>query len=289
MGSLRNPVGPLPSSIYWRRRAVLLSLAAVALVLLIIWLVSSSGGGGGGTGDNANGSSDKNPVEAITPGPSGSGPAISEKPGGRDEPGSGTSPGGSGGPGSTDAASTTGGGSGDGSDGSGGSDGANGADGEGANGSGGAGGSGGADSGQRVPAGSDLPDCTASAVRLSLSSAENTYGPGKNPELRLTAKNTSDVACKIDLGPKAAVVTITQSEGDEDVWVSDHCPKGSGSALLKVPANGSATHTLEWNRKRSAADCGTPRAGSAAADTYLVEAELSGFAVTPTSFVLRRD
>lgn len=78
---MRNPVGPLPSTIYWRRRAVLLSLVAV-LALLIVWVVGTGGGGGTNNGDGSNG---KNPVSTITPGPSGSGPAISQNPGGRDE------------------------------------------------------------------------------------------------------------------------------------------------------------------------------------------------------------
>ena len=72
---MRNPVGPLPSTIYWRRRAVLLSLVAL-LALLIAWVVSSGGGGGK---KNADGSNGKNPVQTITPGPSGSGPAISQQ------------------------------------------------------------------------------------------------------------------------------------------------------------------------------------------------------------------
>ncbi|UXI80062.1 hypothetical protein N6Q81_19585, partial [Streptomyces vinaceusdrappus] len=81
MGSLRNPVGPLPSSIYWRRRAVLLSLLAL-LALLITWIVVAGGGDGGK--DREDGANGKNPAPSITPGPSGSGPAISEAPSGRD-------------------------------------------------------------------------------------------------------------------------------------------------------------------------------------------------------------
>ncbi|MGX2996538.1 hypothetical protein JNUCC64_20060 [Streptomyces sp. JNUCC 64] len=297
MGSLRNPVGPLPSTIYWRRRAILLSLAAV-LTLLVVWMVSSRGGGG--DGDAAGGSSDKNPVESITPGPSGSGPAISEKPGGRDEAGSGgAASGGSGGSGTTggdgDGSGGTGGGDGGDGDGSSGADsGSGGGDGDGDAASGGgaaAGGSGGSGSGsgERVPAGSSLPDCTSSSVRLKLGSAENAYGPGKDPELRLTAENTSDITCKLDLGPAKAVVTITQADDDEDVWSSAHCPDGSGSLLLKVPAKSSVTRTLEWDRERSAPECATPSGGKAAPDTYLVAAEARGFTVAPTSFVLRRD
>src|SRR5262249_10576458 len=72
VGSLRNPVGPLPSSIYWRRRAVLASAAALA-ALLAVWFVSS---GGGGTSTNGKGGGDgSGPARTITPGPSGSGPA----------------------------------------------------------------------------------------------------------------------------------------------------------------------------------------------------------------------
>ena len=44
MGSLRNPVGPLPSTIYWRRRAVLLSVLGL-LALLTVWVVGTGGGG----------------------------------------------------------------------------------------------------------------------------------------------------------------------------------------------------------------------------------------------------
>lgn len=65
VGSLRNPVGPLPSTIYWRRRAVLASVLAL-LALLITWIVTSGGGGGK---NGADGSNDKNPSPStITPG-----------------------------------------------------------------------------------------------------------------------------------------------------------------------------------------------------------------------------
>ena len=47
---MRNPVGPLPSSIYWRRRAVAGLLVAL-LAVLIAWAVTSGGGGGGGRDD----------------------------------------------------------------------------------------------------------------------------------------------------------------------------------------------------------------------------------------------
>ncbi|EGX57459.1 hypothetical protein SZN_22581, partial [Streptomyces zinciresistens K42] len=65
------------------------------LALLGAWLLTS--GGGGRKNDSGGGTDGKNPTHSvITPGPSGSGPAISQAPGGRDES---TGGGGSGGTG----------------------------------------------------------------------------------------------------------------------------------------------------------------------------------------------
>ncbi|CAL9545426.1 hypothetical protein [Streptomyces sp. enrichment culture] len=286
MGSLRNPVGPLPSSIYWRRRAVLLSLLAL-LALLITWIVvSGGGGGGGGRDDSANG---KDPAPSITPGPSGSGPAISQAPGGRDESESGE-------PGDSGS------GSGSGSDGSG--DGEGGGNGEGfggGSGSGGSGSAGGSDSGgggtatgvgadDALPGGSSLPNCTSGAVKLSLRSVRNSYSPGQTPAFELTARNTSGSDCRIDLGPEHAVFTITPAGEDDAYWASDDCVKGGkGSLQYRVAAGSGIAYTVKWDRKPSAPECGTPPAGSAKAGTYLVEAKSAGFGTVQTSFVLDSD
>ncbi|MFD9435356.1 hypothetical protein [Streptomyces sp. NPDC060002] len=278
MGSLRNPVGPLPSSIYWRRRVVLLSVCAL-LALVTLWVVTS---GGGGSKNGADGGGGKNPASSITPGPSGSGPAISQNPGGRDESSDGTSSG-----------SGSGSGSGDGT-GSGGSDGDSagaGSTDDGANGSGsGSGGSGGASgTGTTLPAGTTLPNCTAGGVTLTLRSVQNSYSPDQTPTFQLIAKNASGSDCKVDLGPKAAVLTITQTGGDDAYWSSADCPRPAGSLLYRVPAGDSFTYTVKWDRKPSAPECATPPAGAAGSGTYLVEAKAPGFAKAQTSFVLKDD
>ncbi|MEU2444451.1 hypothetical protein [Streptomyces althioticus] len=290
MGSLRNPVGPLPSSIYWRRRAVLLSMLAL-LALLITWVVVSAGGNGKGSDNGANG---KNPAPStITPGPSGSGPAISQAPGGRDETGDGGSEGA--GDGSGDSGGSSG------SDGEGGdsdpadSAGAGGADGPGGGGSAGGGSEGGTSAGvgagDALPAGtgSGLPNCSANAVRFSLRSERNTYGPGETPTFLLTARNTSGADCKIDLGPERTVLTVSQATDDDTFWASDDCPEEARSLAFRVPAGDSITYTVKWDRKPSAASCATPKAGAAKPGTYLVEAKAPGFEKVRTSFVLKAD
>ncbi|MEU3613231.1 hypothetical protein ABZ725_13100 [Streptomyces sp. NPDC006872] len=273
MGSLRNPVGPLPSSIYWRRRVVLLSVFAL-LALLILWVVTS-GGGGGKT--SANGGNGKNPASSITPGPTGSGPAISQNPGGRDESSEGATSGSGSGSDSGDGSGS--GGSDGGSTGSGSTD-------DGANGSDSGGGSG---TGTTLPAGTTLPNCTASVVTLTLSSVRNDYSPDETPTFQLTAKNSSTSDCKVDLGPKNAVLTITQAGGEDDYWSSADCPKATGSMLYRVPAGDSITYLVKWDRKPSAPECATPPAGAAGAGTYLVEAKAPGFAKAQSSFVLKDD
>ncbi|MGV9992983.1 hypothetical protein [Streptomyces sp. NPDC003374] len=277
MGSLRTPVGPLPPSIYWRRRVVLLSVVAL-LALLITWIVTA---GGGGRKDNGGGADGKNPSPStITPGPSGSGPAISQHPGGRDESSGGGSggsaPGGSGGSGAPGGA-----GSGAGS--------ASGGPAGGGGGGAAGGGAGGGGAGAVLPVGTTLPNCTTSAVKLTLRSVRNSYAPGQKPAFELTAKNSSGGDCKVDLGPKSAVVTVTKAGSGDDYWSSADCPRTAGSLLFRVPAGSGITYTVQWDRRPSAPQCATPPAGSAGPGTYLVQARVPGHGKLQTSFVLSAD
>ncbi|MFD3948236.1 hypothetical protein [Streptomyces sp. NPDC058579] len=273
MGSLRNPVGPLPSSIYWRRRAVALCLIALA-ALVALWVVTSGGGGGKKANDAANGSS---PAPSITPGPSGSGPAISEQPGGRDE--SGDSGDNSGGDGGTDAGASAGTGADAGAEGGG----KNG-DTDGGGGDGGAG----TGAGQQVPANSPLPNCAPGAVQLTLRSAKVSYEPGEKPRFHLVAKNTSATECKADFGPKNAVLTISDNKDDE-VWSSQDCPRPADAVLLRIPAGSTITRTVEWDRAQSAPQCATAPAGPVAPGTYLAEVAMPGVKVIAAAFTLAKD
>ncbi|MGW2817946.1 hypothetical protein [Streptomyces sp. NPDC001415] len=271
MGSLRNPVGPLPSSIYWRRRAVALSLFAL-LALLVLWVVTSGGGSGNKSGSNDKG---PNPTQSITPGPSGSGPAISTAPGGRDES---SGSGGSSASGGSGGSNSTGGGTSTGSGGSGGSN---------SRSSGGSSG-GGSSTGIRVPAESGLPTCAPGSLTLTLRSTKTSYRPGEKPSIEVVLKNNSASTCKADLGPKGAVVTVT-SAGNDRVWSTDDCPPGDADVFYQVPGSSAITHTVEWNRAKSAPGCATPGAGAVTPGTYLVEAHFPGLPVARTSFALSQD
>lgn len=141
-----------------------------------------------------------------------------------------------------------------------------------------------------MPAGAVLPNCVASGVKLSVRSLHNSYGPTDTVALLVTATNSSGSDCKVDLGPKSAVLTISKStDSQDDFWSSADCPRTAGSLLFRAPAGRSITYTVRWDRKPSAPACATPPAGVAGAGTYLVQLAASGYGTSQTSFVLEND
>ncbi|MBA0053836.1 hypothetical protein E0L36_24155 [Streptomyces sp. AJS327] len=270
MGSLRNPIGPLPSSIYWRRRTVAVAIL-VLLVLLVVWAFSF-GGDENTSGEQGQGGGGNAPPSTITPGPSDSGPAISDRPGGRDEAEDGDQDG-SGGSGTDDEDGADGKGSGT-EGGSGWSEANPGSE---------SGGSGGG-SGKGVPAGSGLPACESPDVTLSLRSVKKKYDADERPTLELTAKNTGDAACLIDLGPEATVVTVTDSD-DRKVWASDDCASDATPYRVRVPAEDETRHTFEWHRVASPAKCGDSPS-PVSAGKYEVKAKPKGLSAARGSFTL---
>ncbi|RZU30342.1 hypothetical protein EV284_5301 [Streptomyces sp. BK022] len=255
-------------------------MSVVALLALVVTWIVVSGGGGGKNG--ANGPDGKNPASTITPGPTSSGPAISQHPGGRDESGGGGSDDGGSGSGSGDGSadgSGSGGGSGDGDSGSG----------TGGSGSASGTGGGGVGAGDALAASSPLPVCAPGKVTVSLRSKHNSFSPDETPTFELTVRNGSSGDCKVDLGPEHTVLAITPADGDDPYWASDDCPEGAKSLMFRVPADESITYTVKWDRHPSAAKCATPPAGKAKPGTYLLEAKAPGFTKSQTSFVLSAD
>ncbi|MQS08629.1 hypothetical protein [Streptomyces alkaliphilus] len=300
MGSLRTPVGPLPSSIYWRRRGVALLLLA-SLGLLVWWAMNIGGTGSTGSGDDGAGG----PATSISPEPDededGDEDLVEDRPGGRD-------------PGDEDDddadddagedtgdAEGTGDGTGDGADGDGDPAGPGAGDVEGIAiddpaapaGSGGAGGSDGGSSGGSTGSGgavaASLPRCPGGALELSLSPVSNSYPPGELPRLRLTLTNTSSADCRADLGHRSFTLTMTRTDdGNRTIWDSTTCPTGSASAPVAVPADDGTERIITWDRRRSVEDCDT-RGPEAPYGTYLAEAEIDGFPVARTTFRLEED
>nr|WP_202487838.1 hypothetical protein [Streptomyces sp. SID8354] len=279
---MRNPIGPLPSSIYWRRRAVALAVL-VLLIALVVWVLTM-GGDDEKTANEGKGAHGSGPAASITPGPAPTGPVNGQKPGGRDESGAGGASGSDGGSGSGSDSGSAGG---EGSDNGSGSGGSGGGSGTGGAGSGGA--AIGLPAGEVVAAGPSLPNCGSETVKLTLKSAKDSYSPDEKPKFRLTVENSGGAACKVDLGRKAAVLTINDTAGDDPVWASDDCPTGAAPALLQVPAKGAVTRTVEWDRRASGPQCATPSTAVVPAGEYLIQAKVPGLAPVHTTFELTKD
>ncbi|WP_229698498.1 hypothetical protein [Wenjunlia tyrosinilytica] len=288
---MRHPVGPLPSSIYWRRRAVVLCLLAL-VIALIVWAVNS--GTSGNKKNGAGGDDGRHPAHSITPSPGPStGTPIDRPPGGTGgNSGTGGSPGSGGSAGTagdTGAGGQDGGAGGTGSAGgaAGGSGGSGGSTGS-VGGSSGAGGvDGGTSTGGTVPAGSTLPNCAPSKVKLTLRPEKNAYESDERPQFVLTITNSGSGTCKVDLGRASAVLKIT-NDSDDEVWTSDHCAKSPSPALVQVPGNGRTVRSYTWDRKHNASKCDSDARGAEAENgTYVVEVDIPGLGSAPATFTLK--
>lgn len=249
-------------------------MALVALLALLAYGAVSLGGDSGNQAGQA-GQDDRGDgaASSITPGPTSSEPVGDERPGGRDEIEE------------DDDADDADGSDGDGDAGS-----------EGQDGSGDSGSGDGAQDDSKSSGGSSggtgddvdgLAPCRAGQAKVSLEAVKNEYAPGESPKLRITVENTSGTDCGTNVTPDHAVLTVVDDD-DETVWASDHCVT-QGTTQLRVPARGERTHTVSWNRERSAASCATPTGGAPGAGTYLAEVEIPQLGTAQSSFVLAKD
>ncbi|MDH6135339.1 hypothetical protein P3T37_004754 [Kitasatospora sp. MAA4] len=271
MPSLRQPVGPLPASIYWRRRFVM--LAAVAVVALLVAWLTLGQDGGGTKPTSAHPAPAPSAVTSITPGATPTGPAISTHPGGTGGGGTGTSVGGTGGTNPTAAPTGA-------SDTTGGTDtttgGASGGTGTGSTGST-AGGAPPINTGDVMA----LPVCTASQLTLELAGTQNAYQPKEKPTFELKVRNASGTPCRVDLSQAASAITVNSASG-ERIWSSADCVTDKQGRWVQITPATALTETFVWDRTRSKPQCPTPTDTTPApAGNYLVQAELTGPAGGP--------
>ncbi|PTA43130.1 hypothetical protein [Micromonospora sp. RP3T] len=212
---MRLTVGPLPPTVYWRRRAVVLG---AGLLFLIVLLYSCTGtdrnAGGPGGGDPSPGGS-----AGAAPGPSGSvltpqtaspSPAPDASGGDTGADGGGTS---SGGGTSTGGGSGTGDGSGD-----------------------------GGASGEPVSADGACTDAELQVTPVAVPAAAQR---GTVVTLRLKVKNVSNRTCSRDVG--ADLQELYVKAGAEKIWSSDTCGTGKGSDVQSFTPNFERAYELGWN------------------------------------------
>jgi hypothetical protein len=219
-----HPVGPLPASVYWRRRGLVLAGVVLALVLLVSLL---GGGGGGGVpvtvaAGGADGGGEPE-VGASTPSGSPAQPTASGSltgtPAPLDETGPGEDAGGGGSGGSGPAAATAG-------------------------------------RSSASPLGPPRP-CADAALRLTVTAGQSVYQVGDMPVIELAVQNTSTATCTRDLG--AARQEVLLYAGTARIWSSNDCyPDGERDVQALLPHE-RATFSVKWSGLSSTPGCASTR------------------------------
>jgi hypothetical protein len=255
---MRNPVGHLPPSIYWRRR-VLVLLGLALLIALIAWACVPDGDG---SGNKDSAGSKSTPSASASGKGSGSAPPpvvpgqTTPPPGAIPPPGGGSGTGTAGSTGEANGGAANGGAAAGGTAGTGGTQ-----PGGAVGGAGGAGGTGvtgdkGGQSGGGAnvdPAAVGLPLCNSPALKLVLISPNHAQdsrfraGADQVP-LQLTATNTGPTACAVDLSQKAVKVEVTS--GPDRIWNSADC-RQDASLVTRLEPNVAKAFTWNWSWTRS--------------------------------------
>ena len=273
MGTFRNPVGPLPSNVYWRRRLVVLGIP-----LFVIAMVAYACTGTSGTPQNTAGGvahSSASPTGSIiTPLPqqTESGPPGNSYPG---EPTGTGAAGGAAGGANGGAAGGTGGGTG----GTGSTAGAGAANGGTAGGTGGTG-STGANSG-----GAGCLLTLSVALDRTSSSGPVSYPAGTYPTFRITASDTGTGNCTVNVSGRTLVVTVAEAGGSKPAWNSSIC---SGANDLRVlgPTD-TQTYPVVWKRWESqGTECPVSQLPTVPLGSYTVSASTDGVTANPVQFIL---
>ena len=248
---MRLTVGPLPATVYWRRRA---AVAAVLALLIILFAVMC-----GGPAPSTPVGAGKSSATA-----SAAGPQIP------DLPTSGSFTDSSPGPAGSPGAPTGEGQPSDGGDG------------------GGDGGADGGDGGQVAPPVVATVACADAEIALSaeVSPAPGVYGGVIT--LTLIVRNTTDHPCLRDVGSAPQELQVRQ--GSVVVWSSDHCNTPQASDVRAFGPNIESRFSRRWNTYRAAPhECDPPsNVSPAPVGSYEVTARLGSKLSTAVPFAIQQ-
>ncbi|NUW43731.1 hypothetical protein [Nonomuraea rhodomycinica] len=113
--------------------------------------------------------------------------------------------------------------------------------------------------------------CTEDDLVLSLQGKQDVYTGGAWPNFLITLVNTGPVMCRADVGPRALEVRITS--GEDRIWSTADCVSGPAAEQRELERGIPYVRTLDWDRRRSSADCRTTPP-SALPGTYVAVARM---------------
>jgi len=96
-------------------------------------------------------------------------------------------------------------------------------------------------------------ECSDDAITVRARLDRKSFPAGNKPELSMVIRNTGDVACLREVGPRANELKITS--GGYHVWASKHCFTGKKSNVVLLDPGQRAETTLRWNGRVSKKGC----------------------------------
>ncbi len=252
MGTFRKPVGPLPASVYWRRRIVLLGIPLFVIALVAYACTGTSGSPQNTAAPGGGSSASSSPTGVITPGASqtASGPSGHSYP---TAPASSNSAGaGTGGTSSASSGSTAG-----------------------------------AGTTHQAASGAAAGCALTLTIALDQTSSSGTvrYAAGTYPTFKITATDSGSANCTVDVSGKGLVVSVMPLGTTKPIWTSQVC---SGASDLRVLGPGDAqTYPVVWKRWESqGTTCPVSKLPTVPQGTYTVNAETGGVTTSAVEFIL---
>jgi hypothetical protein len=126
--------------------------------------------------------------------------------------------------------------------------------------------------------------CVERDLVLHMRGRQEIYPTGARPNFVLTLVNTGPVMCTADVGPRTMEIRITS--GRDRVWSTADCVSGPGVEVQRLERGVPYVRTLDWDRRRSAADCAAKRA-EALPGTYVALVRSGHLRSRKTVFHLR--
>jgi hypothetical protein len=256
VGTFRNPVGPLPASVYWRRRIVLLGIPLFVIALVAYACTGTSGSPQNTAAPGSGSTASSSPTGVITPGAS----QTASGPPGHSYPTSPTSSGSS-----SAGTGTVGGGTGSAS----------------------AGSTAGAGTTHQAASGAAAGCALTLTIALDQTASSGTvqYAAGTYPTFKITATDSGSANCTVDVSGKGLVVSVMPLGTTKSIWTSEVC---SGASDLRVLGPGDAqTYPVAWKRwETQGTTCPVSKLPTVPQGTYTVNAETGGVTTSAVEFIL---
>lgn len=131
--------------------------------------------------------------------------------------------------------------------------------------------------------------CEPEDIKVTAITDKSTYAAGEKPQLKLSIRNTSAVACALGVGTGAQ--TFTVSSGGEKYWTSTDCQREPSEQTAQIEPGKEITSAapIVWDRTRSDPETceGAREAAPAAGSSYHLTVSIDGIESANTAqFIL---